>query len=221
MQLNKFNKPVLIFMYGAPGSGKTFVARQISEFLGTAHISGEKIRSELFGEPRHDKSEIQAINQIMTYMADEFLKAGVSVVYDTSVSRAHDRKNLRELARKNKAKDLLIWLQVDTDTCWQRQQNRDKRKADDKYADVLNQSQFDQYLRIMQPPRNEDFLVLSGKHLFNSQKQAILRRLSDMNVLNFEAMQHKMPKPELVNLVSRAQAQAGRVDYSRRSISIQ
>lgn len=221
MHSNKFNRPTLIYMYGAPGSGKTFVSRQISEFLGAAHISSERLRSELFQDPRHDKTEIQIINQMMEYMTEEFLKAGVSVVYDTSVSRAYDRKNLREVARRLKAKELLIWLQVDLDTCWQRLQNRDKRKADDKYASELTTEQFNQYVRIMQPPRNEDYLVLSGKHLFNSQKQAILRRLSDMNVLNMDSLQHKMPKPELVNLVSRAQAQAGRVDYSRRSISIQ
>lgn len=221
MHINKFNKPVLIYFYGAPGSGKTFVSRQISELFGIAHISAEKIRHDLFGEARHDKSEIQAINQIMSYMADEFLKNGMSVIYDVSLSRAYDRKNLREMVRKNKAQDLLVWIQVDLDTCWQRLQKRDKRTHDDKYAGDLTNEQFEQYVRIMQPPNNEDYLVLSGKHLFNSQKQTIMRRLIDMNLINLDALQHKIPKPEMVNLVSRAQAQAGRVDYSRRSISIQ
>lgn len=221
MQTNKLKQPVLIYMYGAPGSGKTFVSRQISEMLGMAHISSERLRYELFQDPMHDKTEIGIINQLMAYMTEEFLKVGVSVMYDTSVSRKADRKILKELARKNKAKDMMIWMQVDQETAWGRNQKRDMRKSDDKYAEALTPELFEQYVRIMQNPQNEDCLVLSGKHLFNSHKQAILRRLTEMNLFNIESLQRKVAKPGMVNLVSRAKEQAGRVDYSRRNISIQ
>jgi hypothetical protein len=72
----------------------------------------------------------------------------------------------------------------------------------------------------MQNPQNENYLVLSGKHLFNSQKNSIVRRLTDLGVLSDDAFDQKVAKPELVNLVSRAQARAGRVDYSRRNVII-
>lgn len=216
-----FKHPVLLYMYGVPGSGKSFVARQISEMFNTAHISSERLRYELFEDPRHDKNEIQIINQIMTYMTEELLRAGVSVVYDTSVSRLADRKILKEVARKNKAKDLMLWIQVDDETAFGRTQNRDRRKADDKYAPEMTRELFSMYAKIMQNPLNEDYLVLSGKHLFNSHKQALLKRLTDMGVLSISTLQNHVAKPELVNLVSKAQSQAGRVDYSRRNISIQ
>jgi hypothetical protein len=156
----------------------------------------------------------------MNFMTEQFLTAGVSVVYDMSVSRLADRRALRDMARRFKAKELMVWIQIDPDTAYGRSRERDRRKADDHYASALDQSTFENYMRAMQNPQNEDYLVISGKHLFNSQKTAIIRRLSDMGVITAESLEQKIAKPEMVNLVSRAQAQAGRVDYSRRNIII-
>jgi predicted kinase len=221
MQANKLKSPVVIYFYGIPGSGKSYLAHQLSDYIGAAHVSADRLRYELFDESRHDKTEHQIISQLMNYMTEEFIKKGVSVIYDMSVSRSIDRKSLRELSKKLHAKELLIWLQIDIDTAWARTKKRDKRKFEDKYACDLTAEQFKQYVRIMQNPNNEDYLVISGKHQFKTQKNTILRRLHDMNALNVEALNPHMPRPELTNLVSRAQAQAGRVDLTRRNISIQ
>jgi predicted kinase len=221
MSKSKLKQPVLIYLYGIPGSGKSMLAHNLANELGMVVVSADRLRYELFDEPRHDKTEIQIISQLMNYMTEEFLRAGISVVYDMSVSRMSERKELRELAKKCHAKDMFVWIQVDIDTAWARGKKRDKRKAEDKYAYDLTPDQFKQYVRIMQNPTNEPYVVLSGKHQFNSHKNIIYRKLLEMNVLNSEEAAHKVAKPELVNLVSRAQAQAGRVDYSRRDISIQ
>lgn len=211
---------MLIYMYGIPGSGKSLLSHNLSTELGMAVVSADRLRYELFDDPRHDKTEIQIIAQLMNYMTEEFLKAGISVVYDMSVSRLADRKELRELAKRHHAKELLVWLQVDVETAWARSRTRDKRKAEDKYAHILTPDQFKQYVRIMQNPLNEPYVVISGKHQFSSHKSIIFRKLLEMGVLNTDEIAHKIAKPEMVNLVSRAQAQAGRVDYSRRNIMI-
>ncbi len=221
MSKNKLKHPVLIYLYGIPGSGKSLLSHNLNTELGVAIISADRLRYELFEDPRHDKTEIQIISQLMNYMAEEFLKAGISVVYDMSVSRFSDRKELREMAKKLHAKEMMIWIQVDIETAWTRSRTRDKRKAEDKYSHVLNPEQFKQYIRIMQNPRNESYIVVSGKHQFASHKAIIMRRLLEMGVLDSSSAAHTLAKPELVNLVSRAQAQAGRVDYSRRNISVQ
>ena len=44
------NHPTLILLYGYPGSGKSFFARQLCEDLQAAHVQGERIR---FDAPRH------------------------------------------------------------------------------------------------------------------------------------------------------------------------
>lgn len=220
MHKSRLSRPVVIYLYGLPGSGKTFVARQVAESLGMAHLSAERVRYELFEEPRHDKAEHQVLTNLMNLMTEQFLDAGVGVVYDMSVSRLADRRVLRDLVRAHKAEELMVWIQIDPDTAFTRTQGRDRRKADDRYAADIDQHTFEQYMRAMQNPQNENYLVISGKHLFNSQKTAIMRRLSEMGVITTESLETKIAKPGMVNLVSRAQAQAGRVDYSRRNIII-
>ena len=103
-------KPLLIQLYGYPGSGKTYFARQLCDSVQAAQVQGDRIRSELFENPRYDKQENDVIAQLMDYMTEEFLSAGISVVYDTNAMRLTQRHALREMARKAHAQPLLIWL---------------------------------------------------------------------------------------------------------------
>jgi predicted kinase len=93
-------KPIFVMMYGYPGAGKTHFARQLSETLNAAHVHGDRIRGELFTEPRYDKQENELVNHLMLYMTEEFLNAGVSVVFDANASRLTQRRELRICAGK-------------------------------------------------------------------------------------------------------------------------
>jgi predicted kinase len=183
-----------------------------------AHVSADRIRSELFEQPRYDAQESAIITHLMTYMAEEFLSAGLSVVYDTNAMRLAQRRNLRELARRHKADHLLVWVQIDPDSSYQRTQDRDRRTSDDKFAQPLTKDIFEKQLSGMQNPQAEDYLVISGKHTFSTQKNAILNRLYNMGLLGSEAVQQSIAKPGLINLVP--SPHGGRVDLSRRNIVI-
>src|SRR5580704_13076285 len=102
------NKPLLILLYGFPGAGKTFFSRQLCEHIQAAHVNSDRIRSELFEQPRYDKEENMVVSQLMDYMTHEFLNAGISVLYDTNAMRQSQRLTLREMARRSHAKPLLI-----------------------------------------------------------------------------------------------------------------
>lgn len=212
------SKPALICLYGYPGSGKSYVARNLANEIQLTQVSADRIRSELFQNPRYDSQENAIVTHLMDYMSEEFLNAGVSMVYDANALRAAQRRKLRELARKHKAAYLLIWLQVDLDTAFARTQDRDRRTMDDKYAEPQTRSTFDRQLAGMQNPEGEEYLVISGKHTFSTQKNLIINRLYHMGLLGSEDVQHKVAKPELINLVPNPQA--GRVDFSRRNITI-
>ncbi len=208
-------QPLLIMLYGFPGSGKSYVARQLADQLKAAHVQGERIRSELFNNPQFDRSENDVITKLMNYMSEEFLGSGVSVIYDTNALRASQRHTLRELARHHKAQPIVIWLQIDTESAFMRTQRRDRRKADDKYSFPIERKTFDNILGNMQNPTNaEDYVVLSGKHIFTTQLSAILKKLNDMNLLRLDDVSAGLAMPELVNLVPNPAA--GRVDLNRR-----
>lgn len=212
-------RPILIMLYGYPGAGKTFFARQLCEEIGAAHVYDDRIRFELFEQPRYDRQETELINHLMSYMAEEFLSAGVAVVYDTNAMRTSQRQRLRELARKHKAESMLLWLQIDLESAFTRVVKRDRRKTDDKYTSPMDRTTFEAVVGQMQNPGvNEDQIVISGKHTFHTQKTAILKRLYDLGLLSSEAAHSKVVKPGLVNLVPTPSA--GRVDISRRNIII-
>jgi predicted kinase len=211
-------KPVLIYLYGFPGAGKSYVARNLGDSIQIAHVSADRIRSELFERPRYDAQENAILAHLMNYMTEEFLSAGVSVVYDSNAMRLAQRRNIRELARRHKAESLLVWLQVDPDSAYQRTQDRDRRTSDDKFAQPQDRSTYEKQLSGMQNPQAEDYLVISGKHTFATQKNAIVNRLYTMGLIGSGAVQSSIAKPGLINLVPNPHA--GRVDLSRRNIVI-
>jgi len=210
------NRPLLIMLYGFPGSGKSYFARQLAEHMQIAHIQGDRIRGELFSEPRYDKQENTIVAQLMNYMTEEFLSAGVSVIYDESVYRGSQRMAVRDMARRKNATPLLVWLQIDADSSYARLPKRDRRRTEDKYSRDYTEHSYARMLSGMQNPNNEEFIVISGKHTFPSQKSAVFKRLTELGLISQAASALNVVKPGLVNLVPTS----GRVDMARRNILI-
>lgn len=202
-------------MYGYPGAGKTSFARQLCDELGLVHLQEDKIRHELFGGNASDK----AVRKVMNYMTRELLKAGVSIAYDAEVLRSGDRKAVRELSFDTKAASLLVWLQVDPETTFMRTAKRDRRKADDKYADEYTEEEYRQILAYMQNPNNEDYIVVSGKHTFHSQRASVIKKLYDLGIITPEVASSNVVKPELMNFVPKQVIQK-RSGIVQRNISI-
>ncbi len=205
-------------LYGFPGAGKSYFARQLGDQLQAAHVHGDRIRSELFEKPTYDKEENAVIGQLMDYMTHEFLNVGISVIYDVNALRQTQRLNLRELARRAHAQPLLVWLQIDPDSAFARASSRDRRRTDDKYSEPIDRPAFDEFAARMQNPNGtEDYIVISGKHTFNTQVSAVFKKFRELGLLTNDA-NAKVIKPGLVNLIPNPMA--GRVDMSRRNIVI-
>ena len=168
-----FLKPFVVYMYGFPGAGKTNFSRQFGEEFGIIHLQEDKILHDLLGVSKNPKTS-KIARKIMDFMTDEYLKVSIPVIYDASVLRSSERRKIRELARKNKADSLLIWFQVDSETTFERVRKRDKRKIDDKYASEYSEGEYRQILSSMQNPKHEDYIVVSGKHTFNSNDLMLL-----------------------------------------------
>ena len=82
----------------------------------------------------------------------------------------------------------------------------------------IDKATFDRIAGGMQNPQNEDYIVISGKHTFNTQLSAFMKRLRELGLASQNQTASKLIKPGLVNLVPNPTA--GRVDMSRRNIVI-
>ena len=212
------SKPFLLMFYGFPGAGKTYFARQLCENVQAAHLQADRIRGELFEKPQYDKQENSIVQHLMDYMTEEFLSAGLSVAYDVNAMRTGQRRALAAMAHKYRAIPLLVWFQMDSDTAFSRNVKRDRRRADDKYAAHWDRTTFEEILGRMQNPKSsEDYVVVSGKHLFNMQQSAVIGKLRNMGALNEDDANSRVVKPGMVNLIPGSH---GRVDMTRRNISI-
>ncbi len=206
-------------LYGFPGSGKTYFARQFADDIGAVHLQSDRVRYELFEDPRYDKQENEIVSHLMQYMSEEFLNAGMSVIYDGDVSKSTIRRAVREVAHDTKSFPLLVWPQIDIESAFSRVVKRDRRKSDDKYANPLDRTSYEEQLTKMQnPTTTEDYVVISGKHNYQTQRNAAIKKLFDVSVVSADNAQTGLVKPGLVNLVPNAYS--GRVDNSRRNISI-
>ncbi|MEM6997908.1 MAG: ATP-binding protein [Patescibacteria group bacterium] len=216
---HKLEKPALIMIVGMPGSGKTYLMRRLAEDLGAVHISAEKIRHEIFEKPSLTRDEEAVVRQLMMMLAEEFLKTGLSVLYDTSVSTKDERKEMRDFARKLKAEPILIWQQLDTSTAFIRTQKRNPQdNDDDRFAVPLSKDLFMGLSRQIQTPGEEEAIVISGKHSYKGQLQTVVRKLIEMRLIpQNDQLAKSVPKPGLVNLVS----QTARLDDTKRNIHIE
>lgn len=209
------SKQFIIFLYGYPGAGKTAFARQLAEDMNLAHLQQDKLAQELYGE--NNEKTYKAARSAMNYMSREFLRTGASVVFDTEVYRVAERRALREAVRKAKAIPVLVWLQIDPETAYNRGQKRDRRMTDNHYAKKYSPSEFKAVMERMQNPDNEDYVVISGKHTFNTQKAAVYKKFYDLGILNPAQLSQNTVKPGLINLVPQNNS---RGDVARRNINI-
>lgn len=203
MNLASSNHPKLFMMLGVPGAGKSFFARQYTKAENIALLDADRLRFELFEEPQFSQDEDRIVGNLLDYMSEQFLSAGISVLIDGLNSTRIRRHALRETARKFHAKPLVVWVQTDAVTAFERASNRDRRQLDDKYSHALNNDQFKTQALKVKQPQGEDYVVISGKHLFTNQMHAVNRKVE---IIDKESAQNPVKKVAL----------GGRVDLNRR-----
>ncbi len=170
--------PTLIVMVGVPGAGKSFFARQFAEAHDLACISADRLRFELFNDPRFTPNEQEVVMRITNYMTDEFLASGASFILDSTFANARtQRMNIERRARAKGYKTLFIWTQVDDTTAKLRSFKRNNKKRDDQYNANMPEPAFTALAKQLTAPSSEQFVVISGKHTFPAQHKAVLRKL--------------------------------------------
>ena len=124
--------PLLIVMVGLPGSGKSFIAKQLAEVNDNISIvSSDAIREEFYGDA-NDQSHNDKVFRIVNKRLKEGLIADKKVILDaTNISKKRRKALLRDLKYP---KSMAIVMAVPEYICKKRDEERDRHVG----PDVIN-----------------------------------------------------------------------------------
>jgi predicted kinase len=149
-------------MVGIPGSGKSFFAERFSETFRAPLISLHKIKESL------PNGLDQSAKQILDYLLEQTLKTGKIIIYEGNTSRRSDRTEIAKKAYAAGYDPIFVWVQTEVSEA--------KKRA--TRTGGLSNGDFDNHLRQFSPPHtSERFIVISGKHTYNTQLKAISKSI--------------------------------------------
>jgi hypothetical protein len=90
-------KPLAVVISGAPGSGKTTLARELSEIMGLPHLNKDLVRSSLRRLPEQEEQANQRAFEVTYATARGWLEAGLSLVMDMTMYAAYSPAQVASL----------------------------------------------------------------------------------------------------------------------------
>lgn len=179
MKSLSLSRPVAILMVGAPGSGKSFFARQFAEMFSAPLVSFDAIRTELFKESSFTPDEERIISRIAAQMSEQLFKTHRSFIIDGGMNSRTSRYDVSRLAKMHGYDTLVVWVQIDERSSQARAQKRISNRDTDKFNQSLTPEQYQRLVKAFTPPSARDnVLVISGKHTFSTQARMMLKRLA-------------------------------------------
>lgn len=181
--------PTMVVACGLMGSGKSSLAKDLAELVDVEVLSSDRIRKELAGFDPMDKHHVPFGDGIYssrhtenTYAAlheraQEILMVGKSVFLDASYMDPEMRKRAAQVARKQGARFLLVYMKGDDETLRSRLGVRAKRidEISDGREEIL-----DAQLNAFVPPdelSSDQLLILDASGRAGDAARKLYRRL--------------------------------------------
>lgn len=166
-------KPKLYFFIGYPGAGKTTVSKFIVKSTGAAHLWADVERHKMFASPTHSEKESLKLYDSLNREAEELLAADKSIVYDTNFNFYADRQKMRDIAKRQGAEAVLVWIDTPKPIAKKRAVNG--RGSRNGYQISMTEEEFENIAGKLEPPKDEQFIKINGLRL---DKHETLKLLS-------------------------------------------
>lgn len=123
---------ILIVMAGAPGSGKSTIAEEVSQHFGIDLVCPDMIRFELFGDASVQRDGWLVFERAYRYMNESLDdEEGIGVIFDATNCNAKLRRKLLFQADGGYSCAVCAVSSVDLDTCLERNASRDRQVPED------------------------------------------------------------------------------------------
>jgi gluconate kinase len=143
-------------------SGKTTFAEKFSERFNAPYLN----LSEL-----HEQYRVS--RKVALILITQITKCKQTLIIEGAIDSERQRNEVRDLLTKAGYIPVLVWVQTDLNAIKQRMRHKYSRASEAKA--VLEES----YRKIEAPADYEDPIVISGKHMFQTQCRNILTGISD------------------------------------------
>jgi predicted kinase len=128
--------PALLIMVGAPGSGKSYLARTLGQALGADLVQTDAVRKELFPEPRYTSAEHATVYETCRRRIAELLAQGACVIFDGTNLRERRRRALYQLAERASAKAIVVVAYASDEVIRARLRGRTEGRDPDDQSDA-------------------------------------------------------------------------------------
>ncbi|HRS97681.1 MAG TPA: AAA family ATPase, partial [Smithella sp.] len=173
----RLEKPALILTAGLMGSGKSYQAKILSDYLGALIISADKLRKKIFHvrlrERRHEgfgQGIYSSDHSILVYgkileLAEKNIRQNKAVIVDASFKKREHRIRARELAVKLGVRFYILECLCTEETARKRLEKRvlDNDSVSDGRWELL-QSQKKDFAPIDEMPPQNHFIIDTSAH---------------------------------------------------------
>lgn len=157
----------LYIFCGIPFSGKTTLAKKLSEKFGFVRVDLDEVKFDLFGKDILDQQIDQAgwdkVYQKTYETIENHLKNKKTVLYDTGNFTKHERDLVRKIADKLNIQTKTIFVNIPKETAEKRwQENKLSKTRFD-----ISENSFREAVAEMEPPdSDENVIVYDEKNTF-------------------------------------------------------